>query len=197
MWSARVELAPGGEARGSERVRLASSSGMMTNAEVFEALEHDEGFRRFFNHAVAETKMEAFFWELPRVSEQTLELPFEFVRVPNRALASLEPDPGAFDQHFAESQQLVLAFSNLGGDAELVVPRPCGPTSVYPHLAAFLRGAPAEQQQALWQLAARTLREVLARRPTWLSTAGLGVPWLHLRYDSRPKYYRHLPYRQV
>ncbi len=31
-------------------------------------------------------------------------------------------------------------------------------------------------------------------RPTWLSTAGHGVAWLHVRLDTRPKYYRYTPY---
>ena len=30
----------------------------------------------------------------------------------------------------------------------------------------------------------------------WLSTAGLGVYWLHLRLDTRPKYYSFQPYRK-
>jgi hypothetical protein len=29
----------------------------------------------------------------------------------------------------------------------------------------------------------------------WVSTAGTGVPWLHVRRDTRPKYDRHAPYR--
>ena len=33
-------------------------------------------------------------------------------------------------------------------------------------------------------------------RPIWLSTAGHGVAWLHVRLDSRPKYYLHAPYRE-
>ncbi len=32
--------------------------------------------------------------------------------------------------------------------------------------------------------------------PVWLSTAGAGVSWLHVRLDTRPKYYHHGPYRQ-
>ena len=32
-------------------------------------------------------------------------------------------------------------------------------------------------------------------QPIWLSTAGMGVPWLHVRLDSRPKYYAFGPYR--
>jgi hypothetical protein len=31
-------------------------------------------------------------------------------------------------------------------------------------------------------------------QPIWLSTAGMGVAWLHIRLDERPKYYSHKPY---
>jgi hypothetical protein len=47
---------------------------------------------------------------------------------------------------------------------------------------------------AVWATAARLVRENLGDTPRWLSTAGLGVPWLHLRLDSYPKYYRYRPY---
>jgi len=30
-----------------------------------------------------------------------------------------------------------------------------------------------------------------------LSTAGMGVYWLHVRLDTRPKYYQHTPYRDA
>jgi len=39
------------------------------------------------------------------------------------------------------------------------------------------------------------MQKQISDRPTWLSTAGLGVYWLHLRLDSRPKYYRYQPYK--
>jgi hypothetical protein len=35
----------------------------------------------------------------------------------------------------------------------------------------------------------------LSSAPLWLSTSGLGVAWLHVRLDERPKYYTHAPYR--
>ncbi|MDF9799652.1 hypothetical protein OKW21_004915 [Catalinimonas alkaloidigena] len=30
-----------------------------------------------------------------------------------------------------------------------------------------------------------------------MSTSGLGVYWLHIRLDSRPKYYQFDPYRKL
>jgi len=37
-------------------------------------------------------------------------------------------------------------------------------------------------------------KRINAKR-VWLSTAGMGVSWLHVRLDDRPKYYGHRPYR--
>ena len=44
---------------------------------------------------------------------------------------------------------------------------------------------------------ALTLTPTLTRgeAPTWVSTEGSGVAWLHARLDARPKYYHHAPYR--
>ena len=33
-------------------------------------------------------------------------------------------------------------------------------------------------------------------RPVWLSTSGMGVPWLHMRLDQVPKYYTYEPFAQ-
>ena len=40
-----------------------------------------------------------------------------------------------------------------------------------------------------------TLSGRIQDRPLWLSVAGGGVPWLHVRIDDRPKYYRYDSYR--
>jgi len=55
---------------------------------------------------------------------------------------SVAPDAAAFAAAFRVSNEgSVVMFENLGGDALLVAPCPAGPTCVYPHLAAFVRGA--------------------------------------------------------
>ena len=75
---------------------------------------------------------------------------------------------------------------------------PRGSLSSYGHLAAFVHGANATQQAALWANVASTLRREIQRKgeaSTWLNTEGSGVPWLHVRLDSMPKYYHHHSYR--
>lgn len=89
----------------------------------------------------------------------------------------------------------MVAFPNLGKDAILVVPCPRGSPSAYGHLAAFVRQAPKDQTHALWALVGDAMVQRLGTKPVWLSTAGAGVSWLHVRLDDSPKYYGHAPYR--
>jgi hypothetical protein len=93
----------------------------------------------------------------------------------------------------------VASFTNLGGDATLVVPcpHPSAPRG-YAHLAVFLRDAPKSQRVRFWAALAERVTDELAARgahvPLWTSTSGLGVYWLHVRLDSRPKYYQYQPF---
>jgi hypothetical protein len=76
------------------------------------------------------------------------------------------------------------------------VPCPLGNDSAYGHLAAFVRLAPEDQRHALWQSVGNAMVLRLGTRPVWLSTAGAGVSWLHVRLDDRPKYYGFGSYKQ-
>jgi hypothetical protein len=166
-----------------------------TFADVLRGWQEDAGFRGLFNALLAEAPYDAFRWETPPVTNATLARPFEFVLLDSPGLAAL-PDPDAFAEHFAAAQAGVVTFSNLGGDAILVVPRPVAEPSAYGHLAAFVRLAPESQRQALWQRVGEVMTRRVGVKPVWLSTAGAGVSWLHVRLDDRPKYYGFGPYRR-
>ena len=143
----------------------------------------------------------ALFWETPSFSRSTLSLPFEFVTLPAPHLACRPSDGGAFAAHFGVTAQCSTAtFTNLRGDATLVVPCPPRGSSAlraptHGHLGAFVCSAPAAQRDAFWCAVGAAAREAAkADGPTWMSTAGSGVPWLHVRFDARPTYYRHTDY---
>lgn len=86
-------------------------------------------------------------------------------------------------------------FPKLGSNATLIVLAPVSPEpSCYTHLGNFLRAAPVGQVDRFWQVVGETMQQRVSASPLWLSTAGMGVSWLHLRLDSRPKYYRHRAY---
>lgn len=163
--------------------------------EVLGLWRDSPDFRSAFIATLANVSFPVFRWETPAVSEDDLAGEFEFVVVDSPELDTA-PDPAPFAEHFRRSPgESVLTFANLGGDAELIVPAPHGPESAYTHLAAFVRNAPTGQQHDLWKAVGRAMARRVGRHPVWLSTAGGGVAWLHVRLDDRPKYYAHAPYR--
>lgn len=53
---------------------------------------------------------------------------------------------------------------------------------------------PAAQILTLWQRVGAAMLDRVSGVPVWLSTAGAGVSWLHVRLDARPKYYGYAAY---
>jgi hypothetical protein len=191
MWiTVQNELRSGGEAYHLQH----ADDTPITYREVLDLWQSDEAFRTYFTQLLATSPIAVFRWETPAATKETLDRPFEFVLLLCPGLER-PPERAAFAEHF-ERDKLVVAFDNLGGDATLVVPTPQADDSAYGHLAAFVRQAPEEQSQALWQEVGLAMERRVGDKPVWLSTAGMGVAWLHVRLDSRPKYYGHLPYKQ-
>ena len=91
---------------------------------------------------------------------------------------------------------MVLEFPNLSGDAYMIVPAKYAHVQ-YTSLASFVRHAPDDQADALFLQTGMAVLSRLNDEPLWLSTAGMGVPWLHIRLDSRPKYYKYPPYKAL
>ncbi len=194
-WEMRIApLADGGGSRGAVR----KSGRTLSFAEVIALWRDDPAFRDAFAASLAASELGGFFWETPPVTTATLDRDFELVLIEGPMLERLEPDARPFAERFEAASEAVLTFPNLGGDAVLVVPAPLASDHApYAHLAAFVRGAPPAQIDAFWAAAGEAMAARVSERPVWLSTAGLGVSWLHLRLDSRPKYYRHRPYREL
>jgi hypothetical protein len=164
--------------------------------DVLRAWQTDAAFRAWFNAILADAPFSAFRWETPAVTSATANRSFEFVLLDDPGLAR-RPDPDAFAEHFRRAgAATVIDFANLRGDAVLVVPCPVAAPTTYGHLAAFVRKAPAEQRDTLWKCVGEAMARRLSAKPVWLSTAGAGVSWLHVRLDDRPKYYGYELYRK-
>ena len=60
----------------------------------------------------------------------------------------------------------------------------------YATLKDFVDNAPMKQQQELWKLVAKEAKKQVKKfGKVWISTHGLGVPYLHVRISNQPKYY--------
>jgi hypothetical protein len=192
MWSARIQQLDDGRV-----VKVERENGPMSFSEVLRGWRKDADFRRFFAGLLNDAPYRAFRWETPPITAADLDRQFEFAILDSPELPDL-PDPHSFEEHFANADpdEGVVSFENLGRDAILIVPCPRATMPAYAHLAAFVRTAPVDQQHALWKVVGEAMELRLGAKPVWLSTAGAGVAWLHIRLDDRPKYYRHGPYRR-
>jgi hypothetical protein len=194
MWTSRSELLADGRLF---RVAIDLDGSPVSYAEVLHRWQQDADFRSLFMALLADAPFSAFRWETPPVTTATAGRPFEFVLLDSPGLAP-SPDAEAFADHFRDAAAGgVVEFPNLGHDAVLVVPCPNGPPSAYGHLGGFIRQAPEAQRHALWERVGAAMQRRLGMKPIWLSTAGAGVAWLHVRLDDRPKYYGYRPYREA
>lgn len=190
MWTCRTEdLSDGGL-----RMALYLGGRPATFEIVIHAWRHDADFRRQFNDLLATAPCSAFRWETPSVCTSTLSKPFEFAILECPELER-PVDVLTFAEHFPHASEGIATFSNRGGDAILVVPAPMADSGAYGHLASFVRMAPETQRQRLWQVVGDAIAARINKSPVWVSTAGAGVSWLHIRLDDRPKYYSYDPFR--
>ncbi len=190
-WDVEIELSPG-----IRKVSIVQDGQRLTYANVIQAWTHDSLFTRYFSSILKASPFDAYFWETPPVNTETLNRVFEFVEVEGGILKQMPTNRRSFSEHFDRANNnSIISFTNLGGDAQLVVPCPLNAASEYPHLAEFLRTAPDEQIESLWQQVGLQAKKTIGNDNTWISTAGGGVAWLHVRFDSFPKYYSYAPYR--
>ena len=178
------------------RYALSLDDRPLSYRRVLELLADDPAFRLYLSRLLANADFPSFRWETPPITRRTADRPFEFVLVNDQYLQQVPPEPQVFAEHFAKAGEapLVLPVANLGRTATLVVPRQLDAGCAYPHMAAFVRTAPELQLHALWQCVAATALAQLSDAPMWISTAGGGVAWLHVRLEGSPKYYAYRPY---
>lgn len=190
MWTAKFQQLTNGH---TYIISITQASSPISFAAVIHGWQYDQGFRDFFIDLLRAIPLTTFRWETPALTQDTTEQPFECAVISSPDLARF-PDQQTFAQHFKVDWS-VVTFPNLGQDAVLVVPCPLKPADDYSHLGAFIRHAPRYQRHALWQAVGNAMSKRLNHSAVWLSTAGDGVAWLHIRLDNTPKYYHYLPYR--
>lgn len=195
------------EASGTSRGRLFTAherstlDAPCTWASALKQLQHG-GAGAEISEELATVPFSDYYWECRPVSWSRIdEQQFEFVVLD--ASGSLNGSPASstsFAEHLKATSASVVSFPNLGKDAVLVVPdQVSGVNSdAYGHLATFIRQAPEDQKENFWRLVSEVMVSSLkasAPSPVWLSTAGNGVPWVHVRADSWPKYIKHEAFR--
>tara|TARA_Y100001970_G_scaffold225915_1_gene279149 strand:- start:791 stop:1933 length:1143 start_codon:yes stop_codon:yes gene_type:complete len=98
----------------------------------------------------------------------------------------------AFSEYFTKKTQpyMVVSFPNISKDTQLIVPKSTNKKQKFTYIKDFIDTATKEQQHQLWKTVAKEIRKSLQNNDTlWINTHGHGVPCLHIRLDTKPKYY--------
>ena len=149
------------------------------------ALSEGKDFCRLWNRTWADLPFD-FEWKPVPIHPYTAKThPFFAIAFPAEFRSA---DPHDF-QHYLQALapgELIATFENFSGDAQLLVPKDTGD---YGHIAAFCRRAEPQLREALWRRVGQICEEAIAHENSvWCNTHGHGVPWLHIRFDSRLKY---------
>ena len=174
--------------------RLYSGEHCLTHRDVHQLWQDESSFALFYAKALLLPGYAGFCWETEPVTKGSLDREHQFVVVKSESHERIRQNPTPFQEHF-DTGELAVAFPNLGKNGIMIAPTP-DQSFDGGSLASFLATAPGERMVALWALTGREMEYRLGSEPIWISTAGLGVSWLHVRLDTRPKYYRYAPYRQ-
>lgn len=193
MWEAIITTEDSSKIR---KIKITQSGVVCSFRTLIHLWKTNRAFRIFYNELLVTSPYEAFYWEVAPMVIDRLDDPFEFVLIDSQPLKNIAADSSAFRSYFT-ADQAVVSFWNLGKDAKLVVPCPRKADHHYGHLANFVRSGATEQIDVFWQMIGQEYEQLLGEEIKWLSTAGLGVSWLHIRIDSRPKYYRYRPYKTM
>jgi hypothetical protein len=153
--------------------------------QIANALVDQSDFRERWNQTWASLDFDYEWKPIPIHPYTARSHPFFVIAFP----ATFRPaDPTDFEPYLQDLSpaDLTATFANFSGDAQLLVPKPTGD---YGHIAAFCRTADPETMHVLWQQVGKMCAEAIAHQDSvWCNTHGHGVPWLHVRFDSRLKY---------
>jgi hypothetical protein len=162
-------------------VQSPRTNASLTFREFLSALgdPSDKTVRLPFVDALRSSRFAAFFFETPAFSQNTLDRSFEFVLVSAAHFVGMRADISSFSEFLGSKDGTsdVTVFSNLGRDAILVAPTPATGVdrNTYAHVAAFVRKAPRQQVDRLWQRVGQSALECADSRSfRWLSTSGGG-----------------------
>ena len=179
-----------------EKYLLQDADGQtLTYRQFIDHLCQSQEFRSFVNQTLVDSSFKAFRFETPPVTQETFDRDFEFVLLEANYLDG-RIDKRSFREHFRKDRAIVV-FTNLSGKSPMIVPCPVGRDQCYGHLANFVRHADDEQTDEFWRVCGEEMAARINEKKLWLSTHGGGVAWLHMRIDSRPKYYGFDPYKNA
>ncbi len=138
-----------------------------------------------------------FFYQTSPITRD-MDTEYEEKYIESDRLEKITQDYDPFAEHFIKPKnKYVTSFLNLSKKSLLVVPVPpkigtqnANKTFNYTTIKDFIDNAPQKQKVAFWKHVAKKVKQLLQVVDTvYINTHGLGVYYLHVRLDIKPKYY--------
>lgn len=186
-----------------DKYELYKGSEEVTYYHFLRQMKVNKDLRQLFINTLRDSRFLKFRLEMPPISAHLKNLAFEFILLDSPGLQST-PDIESFAEHFNQpSGQLYATFLNFSKTSTLIVPTPFGAKTAkrYASIGPFMKKSNNKKQRAqadqlVRQVAIEGAAAFEKTTKTYISTAGGGVAWLHVRLDSRPKYYQSM-YRRM
>jgi hypothetical protein len=122
-------------------------------------------------------------WRTSRLdAEEKLPFKEEFVY----AKLPKKQDYTKYKKYF-KNARFAVAFMNLTNDVMLVVPVPRNKN--FATVYDFSKNASKLHQRMFWKFVAKIARQEAKKGDVYISTHGLGVPYLHVRISHKPIHY--------
>ena len=128
------------------------------------------------------------FWETSRAHSKGSSIFIQTTTSASKHLPmSMKGDSSPFHNHL-DGKTSPVKFYNLDKSAILVSPPDIGKN--YSHLATFYKNSSTTEKNEFWRKVAKSVEKQLKKgNDVYVSTHGTNVRWLHVRIESKPKYY--------
>jgi hypothetical protein len=131
-----------------------------------------------------------FFYQTS-ICDKNLSNEYKEIFITSDKLESItKQDFKPFTEYFSKTKnKYVISFLNLSKTSLLIVPIP-REKKIFTTLKDFIDNASKKQQIEFWKHVADCIQKMLTIvDKVYVNTHGLGVYYLHVRIDIKPKYY--------
>jgi len=155
-----------------------------------------EKFRTTCTDILKNVPFESYYWYCCRINKDSDHEPFKFIV--KKCSFPQDEDSKTFSTYLKKT---INVFPNLSKDSLLLVPKrmKSAPKNAYVSIASFMRLGPKDQIADFWKSFGNQIIwfgdfcDQYDIGSVWVSTHGNGVNYLHIRFDSGPKYLDWVP----
>jgi hypothetical protein len=164
--------------------------------DFFSGLKKSKKTREKIINIFMNSDFDAIFWEFPLIKGND-DTEFVFIKTDPKLFG--HANPKIYSNYFInENENSAVIFKNISGDTLLISPTPSnGKNDEYSsHIMNFMKRSNniMQKHNLLKMIGTIMTKNIKEGKTIYMSTHGLGVPWVHIRISRIPKYYQYKKY---